>query len=1176
VRAYTSAGAGEWRSIDVTTTLIVEGLSVIPLSDSSVFIMWMKPETTISIYTVYYNNTNDNIAGSMNFSSTSINGTINGLSDVTGYTFSISVITDDSRQHPLSPYVPPRLPTPTIDITSNGDESVGGGSYSITCKVNILQPLIASLTIKWNKTINSNGESVPLSTIMSNTVNELMFSSLNTSHAGIYTCQAIISIPNVGTVMNTSNTTIQLQIPSPMVISTLSRDSDILAGSPLNITCVTTLDPGVDTPVTIVTTWTNGMNSITPGDSRLMIHDPVSTGPNQYQSVLTFNTLSSTRDNGTYTCTVVVNSNIEYVEDSTSVSESSSISVTDPTISGFNISPQSFVGLQYSMTCSDSDPHDHFTLTCTASRPSVLVIDMDITLYHNGTVRNGDMTVNGNTYTNTLTISQAHDSDSGNYSCEAVLSIPQSNVITTSGSSTISIKSVSVPYVPEDANATSIDTTSATISFTVPSIAYTPETYNINYTGLELQSTLRSTSPVMSPNNITAVDEKYQITLSNLEEANTYNFSVISTNCIGSTSTVVMNFTTLPALPVAPPTNCTNTTFLPRNVSLRWLPLLPKDQNGAIKGYNLTCNISEESMSQLIATQSSPSTTFTINDVVPFTGYTCRLSSINEVGEGPSTMCSFETAQDRPDDAPRNFRSNSTMTNVTFSWNIPATPNGIITGYNLTVVNIDNSTTTSYIITNISPNQGLVSYTVEGFRPYENYTSTVSGTTVVGYGPEAVTSGRTDPDLSTKPILLTTIISVGDIPFISVPVINDTSINITWLPPTIPNGFISSYTININASNTSNIDIIREVTATPDATSYTEIIVGLSPGVPYYVSLYGTNEFGISEVSTTAIVFTKGEMPSIAVSGVTANRSADGQSMLISWNPISLIEAKGFFQYQIIVSQVVEDRRRQTSDMIINVPFNESSYNVTGLDPQVVYTVAVRAAVQGEDGEVLEGPTTPPISVISPAATNPPPQLEIIIPVILVVLIVIIVIVVLVIVIILCYVRRTGKFSPANNKNNLFELMESSSPTRTTAGVTFRSLDEGPDIINGGGPVDVAPVMTTPADKNHHDDELIKEKKEEGHWDEETILEHMKPIAIASFHEHVQQMHVDSDRGFEIEYKSVPVETESLCGIGRSEANKQRNRFANIFPYDFSRVKLSEIPGASDSDYINANFIDVS
>ena len=32
------------------------------------------------------------------------------------------------------------------------------------------------------------------------------------------------------------------------------------------------------------------------------------------------------------------------------------------------------------------------------------------------------------------------------------------------------------------------------------------------------------------------------------------------------------------------------------------------------------------------------------------------------------------------------------------------------------------------------------------------------------------------------------------------------------------------------------------------------------------------------------------------------------------------------------------------------------------------------------------------------------------------------------------------------------------------------------------------------------------------------VLEHMKPIAKASFHEHVQQMHNNSDAGFEKEY----------------------------------------------------------
>ena len=46
----------------------------------------------------------------------------------------------------------------------------------------------------------------------------------------------------------------------------------------------------------------------------------------------------------------------------------------------------------------------------------------------------------------------------------------------------------------------------------------------------------------------------------------------------------------------------------------------------------------------------------------------------------------------------------------------------------------------------MTPNHNTVSITVDGFSPYQNYTATVSATTVVGYGPSATTEGRTDPD----------------------------------------------------------------------------------------------------------------------------------------------------------------------------------------------------------------------------------------------------------------------------------------------------------------------------------------------------------------------------------------------------------------------------------------------
>ena len=43
---------------------------------------------------------------------------------------------------------------------------------------------------------------------------------------------------------------------------------------------------------------------------------------------------------------------------------------------------------------------------------------------------------------------------------------------------------------------------------------------------------------------------------------------------------------------------------------------------------------------------------------------------------------------------------------------------------------------------------------------------------------------------------------------------------------------------------------------------------------------------------------------------------------------------------------------------------------------------------------------------------------------------------------------------------------------------------------------------------------------------------------------------------------------------GKTNANKHKNRFVNIIPYDHSRLILDKVEGDPDSDYINANYID--
>ena len=102
------------------------------------------------------------------------------------------------------------------------------------------------------------------------------------------------------------------------------------------------------------------------------------------------------------------------------------------------------------------------------------------------------------------------------------------------------------PFTP--VNVTKIVTpTTAIITFIVPAIAYTPEEHYIQYIGLQLQNEQKISSTIVGQNILSIINVKYSITLGGLEEDNTYNFTVVSVNCIGSVTTSTMNFTTLPS-----------------------------------------------------------------------------------------------------------------------------------------------------------------------------------------------------------------------------------------------------------------------------------------------------------------------------------------------------------------------------------------------------------------------------------------------------------------------------------------------------------------------------------------------------------------------------------------------------------------------------------------------------
>ena len=99
--------------------------------------------------------------------------------------------------------------------------------------------------------------------------------------------------------------------------------------------------------------------------------------------------------------------------------------------------------------------------------------------------------------------------------------------------------------VPMAVTATNVQDSNALIQWTVSSIAYTPETYVVEY-GTSQDSLDMTSDPTHSGEDITIANVTYSVTLSDLRENTTYYVHIVATNTASrSTTTSMKRFTTL-------------------------------------------------------------------------------------------------------------------------------------------------------------------------------------------------------------------------------------------------------------------------------------------------------------------------------------------------------------------------------------------------------------------------------------------------------------------------------------------------------------------------------------------------------------------------------------------------------------------------------------------------------
>ena len=221
---------------------------------------------------------------------------------------------------------------------------------------------------------------------------------------------------------------------------------------------------------------------------------------------------------------------------------------------------------------------------------------------------------------------------------------------------------------------------------------------------------------------------------------------------------------------------------------LTWNP--PRTPNGIVREYMLFLQ------GEIIYRDSA--LTYTITRLQPFTSYNLQLAACTSAGCTLGSTQSVTTAETPPFGQRSPTLSILDSGNVLITWEVPAQPNGIITQYEVLRQLSTNSSTSVIFVTNDVLNRTYVDTNV---RPAQTYQYSIrafnsEGSVQSDFG--AVTTPEGAP-AGFSPAILT--------------VISSSTIQVSWLPPSVPNGVIIEYEAFRTGGGAVNMSVFVDATS---------------------------------------------------------------------------------------------------------------------------------------------------------------------------------------------------------------------------------------------------------------------------------------------------------------------------------------------------------------------------
>ncbi|XP_027399084.1 phosphatidylinositol phosphatase PTPRQ isoform X6 [Bos indicus x Bos taurus] len=350
------------------------------------------------------------------------------------------------------------------------------------------------------------------------------------------------------------------------------------------------------------------------------------------------------------------------------------------------------------------------------------------------------------------------------------------------------------------------------------------------------------------------------------------------------------------------------------SILLYWDP--PEYPNGKITHYTIYAMELDTNRAFQMTTIDN---NFLITGLKKYTRYKMRVAASTTVGESSLSEANdifVRTPEDEPESSPQDVEvTDVTASEISLKWSPPEKPNGIIVAYEVLYRNVNslfmkNTSTTNIILRDL--------------KPYSLYNVSVRSYTRFGHGEQlssvlSVRTSETVPDSAPENITYKNI-SSGEI-------------ELSFFPPSSPNGIIQKYTIYLMKSN-------GNEERTINTTSLVQNIKGLKKYTQYTIEVSASTLKGEGIRSAPVNVLTEEDAPDSPPQDFSV-KQLSGVMVKLSWQPP--LEPNGIILYYTVY---VWDR---SSLKTVNV--TETSLEFSDLDHNVEYNAYVTASTRFGDGE---------------------------------------------------------------------------------------------------------------------------------------------------------------------------------------------------------------------------------